>query len=656
MRPGDTPTDAWSPVAALGAADRAGAELRASLSLDPGEVGLDGQDAGRLLRWLSDVDEAVRSLYVAGLSYPEPDLSAELRVLAGRSRELGLATALSGLLRLAAWLDAITACPEHEPRGALLVAAWDETQALVAWLRLFRREIDLLVVEAELRRPLAEREPAGVEHARRQPPALDALVWPAGCVLEDGGGLRIVGVLLRGAWVGPTVPPSPPPRAVILHDQIEGVDAERALDRPVVSRLFQDSVSLGRLMRSEIRLRAHPCLLEPGRVSGWPAFRAVPDLSAQSADSAPDLPLLDHARDHEPARATIRLDWQDGDLSLEAELPVVSSPVLRLNARKLLLSGAATTVTAVVGREGHQLEVLQLRPDGEEDVSPWTLVHHPVAGVLTRERLAALIDGWAAAVEPHDAGAAFALRGALAALGALAPRALGRLRARVGKFMGHATDVGAAYRLGRIGRALGEPLPREPLLELVRAALVDPVATTAQLHEALWLALAIDRTAVLEATLRSLRGGRLAVLRAPTLEEVVTRALVDHALDRIDHPPDDEPEEAERPEGLRVEGPALAGLEPLEELVAELGPAPTQEQASLHELLALGDALWRVKSQPEGERNLAALDLDRVHLATRCADGLLYAREETTPESASRAVDALLLLRAADLTGYLLGD
>ncbi|MCA9538364.1 MAG: hypothetical protein KC620_05720, partial [Myxococcales bacterium] len=109
-------------------------------------------DGPLLARLLDDLTDAIDQLFVAGLAHPDADLPDELAALIERAERAGLATATDGLKRLR---DAVVALRAAAPPGVeapreLAAAAWDETQRLVAWLDLFRREFALLRVEGQL--------------------------------------------------------------------------------------------------------------------------------------------------------------------------------------------------------------------------------------------------------------------------------------------------------------------------------------------------------------------------------------------------------------------------------------------------------------------------------------------------------------------------
>lgn len=246
-------------------------------SLEPDEAtaaDIASLDASRTLvdRFLLDVEEALKQVFVAGLAYPDPELADELASLSDRARRHGLPTATEGLDRLRILLLATHAERDLMRRQELAHRSWDETQRFVAWLRLFRVEYDLLAVQSRLEQ---DAEKADAEETAPVFPTATLTARPLGMNLSASGRLLLY---CQDVETG---------GAVVFHDHLAEWSRENPLRAPAISRLFQDSLFLGDVLAGVIRTEDHPVAWRRGAAVLRPAFAAIPEVLAVADDFAP---------------------------------------------------------------------------------------------------------------------------------------------------------------------------------------------------------------------------------------------------------------------------------------------------------------------------------------------------------------------------------
>jgi hypothetical protein len=393
--------------------------LRAGLPAGAGDAGAElaqaAQEGRALTRFLQDMEEALKQLFVAGLAYPDPELPEELEALAERAGRHGLFSAVSSLLRLRAWLEGIGGQRDLLLRQQMAQRAWDEAQRFLAWLRLLRGEHDFLMVQGRMAAEATEE----VRDNRASYPTRSATVWPLGMELDSGGRLL---VFCQEVETG---------RYVLLRDQLAEFDAQDPLGGRAISRLFQDAIRLSRLFESVVRLEDHPVV---ARAATWlfrPAFQATPRLlPVSSAFRAPEIPELELEANGEPRVSRAIPSLLRGYLVMHNGRPDVRLPnhgsarlqggeVLRLNLTKLLLREQVERqeVELVVMPRDEGLLPLSLRTDFDGRVFP---AQDPTLFRLSGDVLNARAQGHAATA-PGGLGALW-LRGGRGAAGGGRPR------------------------------------------------------------------------------------------------------------------------------------------------------------------------------------------------------------------------------------------
>lgn len=648
----------------------------------PGEADLaDVAEHGALLgRFGSDLGELLDQIAVAGLAHPDPDLGEGIAALVDRARRLGLGAAAAGLAALAEAVDAVRAAapPGALAPPALTRAAWDATQRLVAWRRLFERAVALQRVEGRLATE------ALVARGERPPkpalPTASARVWPLGLDLRDDR-LTLVGLDVDTGG------------RVTVRDVVSEHDTDAPLDGTVISRLFQAAVSLRQVLGGLVVFEEHPVGRARGGPLFAPAFRAVPRRVAVSGPVAgPTLPRVgadgfDAIRD--PMRADLIVERSPDGITFRlddgtAEPPAVEverTPTLELNALKRLVEAAGpgapavrASLPVVLGPAPGAPRVLSARDADDERVFPacdprcFTL--GPAA--LYRRALAAtdaMVDDSADAIDGRFVRTVAALFGGAsdAALDGLAEGWRGP-QAGIDRLF-RATLAGRLLRVTpdpALDAAVEAAIDEALLLGALPAADVPPADLAALLGRAplrgegldgraiwraLWLMSAggAERARVRRGALLTLFAARYAgPLREPDPHDVAARALLLAELSR------------EAAEGEEAEGEAPLGddevLAParqfLDAHLADLRPAPGRPAPPLPGfggLWALGEAhrLLYPEATPHG---LAALGLPRPALARAVAAALLDLDRRPL-----RAADGLLCAAAAGVAHWLVG-
>lgn len=268
--------------------------------------------------FLEALGEACDQVLVAGLARPPADLDGALEELAERGDDLGVTTAAAELRALGAAL--------HDPD-----AAWTATQRLLSWRRLFTRALSLERVERRMAQA-AEIEP------RAEPPRAPGFtgrVYCHGFSLDELGRMTLFGTDIDGG------------AQVRVRDKLSDQDDDDPLARPVISRLFQASVDLRRVLGALLVFEDHPFVTRRGRVELAPAFRDVPVMHALTSGFVPP--------DVGTTRA--RLD-RDGRWALPDGALVYETDALRLNLAKLALVDPESVVPIAVRAAGDDRHVL----------------------------------------------------------------------------------------------------------------------------------------------------------------------------------------------------------------------------------------------------------------------------------------------------------
>ncbi len=614
-------------------------------------------------RFVADVEEALRQVFTAGLSFPDPELGDELSWLAERAGRHGLPSALTLLGRLEVWVRAIGAETDAGRRSHLASEAWDQTQRLVSWLRLLRTELDFLTVEGKLAEDAGQQQ----EGAEVSFPTRTLTAWPVGMELEPGGKLLI---FCQDVDSG---------QPVVLRDHLSEFDANAPMADPVISRLFQDAVELGAVMNGLIRLEDHPVVQRRHSLLFRPAFRAIPRaLAVTHGFSPPPLPELDPLRKGVltpvQTRATVSMA-RDGRVRWRAPVQIHGSEVLRFNGTKALAREGADRVEldVVVRPRGETLRVLS----AETEDGRVFLADDPTLFRLAPSALARVAQRTSADLA-DEPGAGCWLRTAAYLFGGADDEAVDRLREDLTRCGGE--DLEAQYLVGQCRFVLGEPLPADAVQQLVQdtlelAALPKGVAapldalervlgrqvsptdlrhvTDGMVYRALWLAHEAELTQQLEDPLRRLVTARYTgKLRSALPEAVCARALAVHMVEVLDGDVDDDEDGGG--------GEALTFLEAhLDDLLPGHGrgtgrrrrqPPPMPE---LVELFQLGDTFALLTGGDRHGVTHAELGLPWLALAQTCADALLGWRVEPPDDhNAVVAGDALLAVAAANLKRF----
>lgn len=612
-------------------------------------------------RFADRLGELLGQIAVMGLAHPDPDLAPAAVELIEPASALGLGAAAEGLAELARALGAIRAAapPGRSAPAALTRAAWDATQRLVAWRRLFRRALALQRVEGLLARD------ALIARGARPPPSrpatASARIRPVGLALRDDR-LTLLGIDVdRG---GPAQ----------IRDRLSDHDPDDPLGGAVISRLFQARISLRAVLDGVIVFEDHPARRARGVPLFEPDFRARPRLlgAAGPLSVMPD-PVDDPAaleRLRRPVRADVRVERGLDAPTLrlgDGEVEVERTPIFELNLIKRLIEASGAPLALILGPAPGAPRVLSaLDADRRLYVS-----HDPrvftVPPAALYHRLGAAADRMGRPI------AARFVRTVAGLFGGADDRALGALAEQ---WRGPAPGIGRLYRgvlAGRLLSIVGDPARDAAVEAAVDDALlvgalpagqVRPAALTALVGEptagrlpgravfrALWLLFTGDPGGV-----RARRGALLTLFAAryaemssaPEPHDVAARALLLAELSR-------EAAEGDADAGLESLSPeeVLApAREYLEAHLAGLRPAPGRPAGPLPDF----DGLWALAEahrllHPDAEpRGLPALGLHRPTLAAAAAGALLDLDRRPL-----RAADGLLCAAAAGLEGWLIG-
>lgn len=678
-------SDAFPPAdlaVALEAATRHAETLRADLAPEAKEAsGNDDPEgcddsvdvsevvaSGVLLeRFLSDVEEAVRQLFTAGLSFPDPELPEELTVLAERAERHGLPTAVAHLQRLRLWITSIGEHNEAEGRLRLAEGAWDETQRLLAWLRLFRTELDFLTIEGAL----AVEASGDTERTVSRVPTRTSTVWPVGLELEPSGKL-----LIFGFDVDAKMP-------VLLRDQLAELNPDDPIGDRAISRLFQDQVNVGQIMKGLVRLEDHPVVRRQSSMLFRPAFRAIPKVLAVAGDfQAPELPALDPERNrgqHVPGPVTATIELRGGKLRWSAPFDIDTNDVLQLNLMKLLARDrqAAIEIDLVARLKDDSLRLLSATTVDDGTVF---IADDPTLFRLAPNVLAS------SAIEASGALARAPFIGAwLRSTSFLFGGADGSAVAKVREDLSSAqlSGLDQHYTAGLTSFLLGDGIPPASVEKLVRETLGlasrrsgDPVqlssvsrvigrkASSADLkliddddllvYQALWLILQSDLVGAMESELRALSKRRYSTkIGTITPATVCARALSTFLMEILDGTFDPEDDES---------GKASKAREFLDAHLADLSVGtgrrrrrrrtqmPTPE---LLELFQLADTRAVVTGSDRHHGTIDALGMPRLAIAGMCAKALMKWRlGEADVELAREAAKGLLIIAAAGLSSF----
>jgi len=206
---------------------------------------------------LDDVEQELSALWGSGLALPGVERPAALRRLAARTEAAALARA-TGLLQALG-----TALEEGDSDGAFAQA-----MGLAVWLRTFRAVWSLEVARERL---TVDTETGAT--ARR--------------VAGYTGRVRLVGPEVRaGRWLLHGLDEAG--RWVVLADQPDPLDLRDPLGGLSTSRLFQDHVRLGAVLRSTLALDDHPKDQSSRPILLRPAFAARPRLQTGGEGPQPE--------------------------------------------------------------------------------------------------------------------------------------------------------------------------------------------------------------------------------------------------------------------------------------------------------------------------------------------------------------------------------
>lgn len=618
-----------------------------------------------LARFLADLAELIDQIAVAGLAYPDADLPDSLAMVQERAARLGLARAELGLEQLRAAVTAVrdAARPGQAAPAELTRAAWDATQRLVAWLRLFERAFALQQVEARLAGQALVAQ--GAREARPQTPTASMQVWPLGCVIRDDR-VTITGLDLATG------------QRVTVKDRISDFPPDAPMSRPVISRLFQAVVSLPKVLGGLIAFDDHPVGRSRGGPLFGPAFRAVPR-ALEIADERPvalrPLPVatpsdLEHLR--RPMQATLTVERALDGVRFwlgptEADLERTES--LELAGLKLLLRSQtrSTAVGAIIGPSAGAPRVLSAEDPEGGRVYP---AHDPGAFPLApatlfqRARAAsAAIDGgthgrWLESTAALYGGAGDAARRALhqSWLGPQ-PSLEGHYRAAIMRLLhggsaeldalDHATAlVDATLLLGALPEADVHPSDLTPLLG--RTALRGEHLGGRHLFQAVWLTMELDLVDDRQAALLTLYAARYAEpMSAPDPWHIACRTLLlaELALGAAEG----EVEAGEEPLSVdEILGPPRDYLEAhLDDLRPKAGRGADEPLPGCAALYALADTRARLWDTPRRQGLLEPVGVPRLRLARAVIEALL-----DLDRRSADAADALLIARLAGIGGW----
>jgi hypothetical protein len=659
---------------ALDGAAQEGARVRAAYNLEGFEASPEAlaevARSGRLLdRFLQDVDEALKQVFVAGLAYPDPELPDELGVLVERAERHGLGSAVEHLSRLRVLIGAILAERDLMTRHKLAQDAWNETHRFLAWLRLFRGEHDFLTVQGKL----AAESTGEVVNNRASYPTRSATVWPLGMELHDG---RLL-VFAQDVDTG---------RYVMLRDQISEFEPHNPLGSVSISRLFQDSIVLRRVMGALVRLEDHPVVT---KTSAWlfrPAFQTTPKVLPVAANfREPEIPEIEFDGENTPrvgraipSRMTAYAHLNRRGLHVRtanhASARLKFDGALKLNLTKLLFREAQEKIElpwVVLPREDELLALsLTTAMDGRvfpvQDpilfrTSPQVVVRrawetaaaldkptlgtlwlkamsHALADDADSARLAELTAGLLAFV-PHGVAA----HARLAWAGTLTGQTLrwegARQTVEATLALANAADSDPVD-LARLALALGKP---QGALSSSDLRLLDGNA----IFYAVWMALELDLVEPLGEPLRALWTKRYkGELVNPSVGDLCARALLIAALEIA-------PEGEARPADFTE--PALRFLYAH---LTDINQGKRAVAPEFEELLMLGETVAWLTNQPRVFQTVTRMGYGAERLLQPVAEAMFFwwvgEPEDRSDASMLRAGDALALAFQANLQPWLL--
>lgn len=638
--------------------------------------------SGRIVDlFLSDIGEALRQVCVAGLSFPTPELPDTLAALGERARALGLLSSFETISRLRAYIAATLAEPDLERRHVHARGAWEQTQKLIAWQRLYRAEHDLLMVQSRL-----SAEASGEQLSRAEGFKTATLsVWPLGVDLSPTGKLLIFG---RDIDQG---------RTVVLADHLAEHSAEDPLGAAAISRMFQDVIELRKVLGSVIRLEDHPVVERANSLLFRPAFKAVPKLRPVADKfKPPKLGPFDLSADAPPEgvgvldvkvqRSSGRTRMTSGKESID-----VQNPLLKLSFTKLMLREQTQSLDLrlVVVAHDDALQVLSTETELDGRVFPAhdTTVFRTSAALLqSRADHAPLAEG---------AVAHLFLRTAAHALGGSKPEQVGALKTQVADATARSLDE--AYRLSLCFMLLGLPLPPERVRGFIEdAVLLLTTAASAIDLEVLARVLGRPSGSVSLADTREVDGAMAyravfmadqaglfeelrplfialyndlykGELKNPQVGDVCARALLVAGLTdgkgEIATDADDEGDDGDDDEGKPR--PAVeAALKFFNAHLDDFAPKKTTTKSKPLpepiELLQLGDTLAYLQGAPRLGPTLLALRLPPFKLEQACVEALLEWLVVASPEPLSKraviAADNLLVSIARGFSSKLFAD
>ncbi|MFT4622483.1 MAG: hypothetical protein ACI8PZ_001139 [Myxococcota bacterium] len=344
-------------------------------------------DAPLVLRRLDGAWRACERLVAGGVGWPDADAAGMLHQAADALRTLGFSGGAERLERLGDAVSAVVGSPDRAARDAAAGLAEAELHGALAWLRVARAEVDLVLVEATS----SGSAPQQRTHAR---PVASTGVRPVG--LERIGaravvhGIDAIGpVMLVDTWIDP--------------------DPIAPLSVPVISRLFGDRIVAGRLLAGTVHVSDHPVATEGEHRVFRASFVARPQIDPELAgDVAVPRASLDEvlARGRVvPAARSVPVD-----LNLVGEAPVLSSggvelplgasPTRDLVLAKLAIRGDTVGLRAVVRRRASELVLIGLEhPVEGRGVPDWDPGLYPLsaADLLRRVPLDTVPGVWLAA-------------------------------------------------------------------------------------------------------------------------------------------------------------------------------------------------------------------------------------------------------------------
>lgn len=635
--------------------------------------------------FLSDLNEALRQLFVAGLSFPDPELPSMLLELQERARSLYLATASERLGKLAIWLRATLSEANLDARLPLSSSAWDEAQRLLAWARLFKIEHDLRVVQIRM-----SAEAQGIKIDTEATFKTCSLsIWPVGLELAPSGKLYIYGISIDSK------------RTVVLVDHLADYSKEAPFSGRVISRMFQDGIDLSRLMRSQIYLEEHPFTEKNGALFFRPAFRTIPKiLGVAESFKPPALPVLQVGLNVQiptgPFQMEAAVNWSSGRLylgSLRGEIPIRVSPLLRFNLAKLLvregLRRDEISICLLAKEDEFELLSIQTALDGHVYPVIDSTVFRVARVVLQNRALRTNI--------PGSSITELFLRVATHTLGDGKEENIETLRQRAL----NTTPQGAQehYYLAFTKTLLGLPLDpnkERPFLQEALAMLLRPSSTPVDLsqlsrllglprsntspsdlrsidgafiYQVLWLIRECNLVDELRPLLEHLMAARFEKeLKDTTVGEVCSRALLlaylaqpttgkiaIHPLPSKEEEEDDEEEEEGEFLDRTLEGWVKA-QEFLEAHLKDLAPKKSTTKSrplpELIELLQLGDTRAFLYGDPPLGQTLAPLNIPIEKLRHTCIEALLawcaaIDSERPGEQDALYAANAILVVVAS---------